>query len=130
MSVMAFREPNQVLWRGIRPGHNGTQIIKDDTVTGTVKTIYTVSSNVTFYLTSWTFSIDIATIGDEGRLYIQTGAAAHFVNICRIQSQVVSSGFLSGNFWPPLEVPMEYTIKIYTPDAGCTLYAMIHGWEE
>ena len=24
--LMEYREPNQVLWRGVRPAHNGTQV--------------------------------------------------------------------------------------------------------
>jgi len=52
MALMKFREPNQVKWVGVRPGHNGTQIIRSQGADNATVELYLVPVGQTFYLCS------------------------------------------------------------------------------
>lgn len=130
MGVMEFREPNQVLWRGVRPAHNGTQIAKDKTITNGTAIVHTVTAAKTFFLTAATFSVFGSAAAQRGELFVRDaddlnpylifllglGAAGHF-----------SEGL---PFNPPLEIPAGYDVCIFSNDANLGAAAFIHGWEE
>jgi len=130
MAAMAFREPNQVKWMGIRPGHNGTQVVALNTATNAEVLLYTVTAGKTLFLVS-------ASVGWTGGgsgwgiIMIQTAASADWYYPCFTSGS--SNYFASqGNFNPcvPLEVPAGY--KCYVKSVGATfrVHGSIFGWEE
>jgi len=130
MALMKFREPNQVKWAGSRPGHNGTQVIKSENGTGVPILMYTVPAGLTFYLTSWVFSVSDSVGGALGYFHVQDLVPATQYYIGYITTQGV--GFLGqeGSFWPPLEIPTGWRLRVGSNAGTCTASALIHGWVE
>ena len=130
MSVMSFREPNQVKWVGVRPAHNGEQITKFGNVTDDILVLYTVPSGKTFYLSSWQFEANTSASGVYGVIYITDASGATYYAIQRIGFNSVSQFADSGTFYPPMELPGGYSIKISSNSTSLIVRAGFFGWEE
>jgi len=130
MSVMKFREPNQVLWRGVRPGHNGTQVIAFKDATAGTLPLYTVGVGETLYLCTVGLGITTDVTGfcrvdlrDDGDAFIATLLTLfHFLNIGTIE--------VHETYWPPMELLAGYYLEVVSGAAGLTARAHIFGWEE
>lgn len=130
MSAMKFREPNEVLWRGVRPAHKGEQVVKGNTVNNGTSIVHTVSTGKTLYLTALAFSV-YAGVG-ESNMFVRNAADVtqyyFFVNTIFTAGGAGSMGNLSFN--PPLEIPAGYDICVSSNAAANFAYGFIHGWEE
>ena len=71
MSPMAFREPNEVLWRGVRPGHRGEQVAKYNSATNATVILHTVTTGKTLFLTAVSFQASTTTAGKFGALFVR-----------------------------------------------------------
>jgi len=130
MALMHFREFNQAKWKGVRPAHRGTQVVKDGVAEGALVILWPGSATQVFYLTSWTLGVMIGAAGDWGSLGAYDAVPASWYRIALIRKTALDGGELAGNFWPPLEIPLNYTVRIETNAAGCFAYASVHGWIE
>jgi len=132
MALMSYREANQVLWRGVRPAHNGTQVTKNKERLGAGNaTIHTVTNGYRFFLTFCSFGsresvatvgfADVRTqpIGELGEIPIIT----HMYDLAGHQSDVAT-------FNPPLEIDENVLIRMNVTIAEIDAKATIHGWEE
>ena len=130
MSDMHFREPNQVKWQGSRPAHNGNQVLEylEDGINNYTE-LYEVTAGKVLYLT-----------------YAGVFTRANTTNLCYLAIfddtpvlwRIIGGTFVitansvmnwSANFWPPIEVPSEYTIQKFN-SANVLTVGTIHGWEE
>jgi len=130
MALMTFREPNQVRWVGVRPAHRGTQIIKSQQDIGTAGVIlHTVSDDVCFYLTQWSFSWYTAALGNA-RFLVRNAADViqYYISYGAVHANY--NGRVTGNFWPPLEISEKWDLWIECTGAGNFVSVEIHGWEE
>jgi len=50
MALMKFREPNQVRRVGVRPAHDGTQVLERGSADNATVVLYTVPAGKVFYL--------------------------------------------------------------------------------
>lgn len=130
MAFMKFREPNHVLWRGVRPAHDGEQVYVDKAIVDGTAVLYTVAAGKIFYLCSWTASGYFVAPGGHGILSVYDAVPAEDFRITILRTALTFGHQLSGNFWPPLEVPATYSIRIFASNANVTMYGSIHGWVE
>lgn len=130
MAVMSFREANHVLWRGVRPAHDGTQIIEYKYANNNTQVLYTVPAGEVFYLCG--FVIAAFTTAVEG--YI--GLAIY--DAVPAQYRVLQYGIggadtyreITKSYWPPLEIPATYSLRNVSGAATVHIYTNIHGWVE
>jgi len=130
MSAMKFREPNEVLWRGVRPGHRGEQIAKYDSANNSTVIIHTVSAGKTFFMTTANYMSETSGAGAGGRLDVLNASGVLQYTIAVIVFTAVGQGAISMSFNPPLEIPGGYKIVVFSNSAALTARAFIHGWEE
>ena len=107
------REPNQVKWVGVRPGHNGEQVlIKVDFGVNTL--LYTVPADKILLIFSWQIGIGTAAAGNA-RLQLETAVPAVYYELGNC---VNAAGSTSANsqqaLWVPIEVPETYRIYLTT----------------
>lgn len=130
MSAMEFREPNQVLWRGVRPGHNGTQILKQHYKANGVRIVHTVTAGKTLYLLSSLLHYSADVTGSITAAIRDTGDNIVFYLGISFVFAGVSTPPVSWHFWPPAEIPAGYDIFVSSSAAGLTAWLGISGWEE
>lgn len=129
MAAMTFRESNQVKWVGVRPGHNGTQILARTAANNSTNIVYTVTAGKTLFLHSYQLNISCGTNNIAFNMYIRTDAAVTWHQVSYGKSYASKNNMTCQSFNPPLEIPAEYQIMI---QAGADLwaYCCIQGWEE
>jgi len=130
MSLMGFREPNYALRVGIRPGHDGTQVVATETCDNSTVIVYTVTSGKVLYLCEGMLSIPSLVTG-KAVLALRDTGDNFWRSLCRIRAAAATTVQANHvNFWPPLEVPSGYDIYITSTQPGLTILGEIHGWEE
>lgn len=105
MALMKFREPNQVQWRGARPAHNGTQIMKhfnsnviDDYI------VYTVPAGTTLYIVHYWLSL-AHNLPNEAHLFIYDNIPIYWGRLFTARARAGFPGpHITQNLWPPLEL--------------------------
>ena len=130
MALMKFREPNQVLWRGVRPAHDGTQVTETRTAVDNVQTIDIVGAGQIFYLCAVTHSIYTVA---AGLVYcrIYTDALVNIYSVIDRRILDTSDGLWGhATFWPPMELLEDYTIRFGSTAAGLTIIGSVFGWIE
>lgn len=125
------REPNMVKWVGVRPGHNGEQIAKSNTVAGDTAIVHTVNAGKTFFLCYYDFIYSTRTADISGSLFVRNVADAlvYTLSVGRINTTLYSMSAQSGLIIP-IEIPTGFDICIISAGATTPVYAFIHGWEE
>ena len=107
------REPNQVKWVGVRPGHNGEQVLNliDRAVNAL---LYTVPADKILLIFSWQIGIGTAAAGNA-RLQLETAVPAVYYELGNCLN---GAGLTSANsqqaLWVPIEVPATYRIYLTT----------------
>jgi hypothetical protein len=128
--AMKFREPNMTKWRGVRPGHNGTQVAKHNHAINALVIVHTVTDGKTFFLTTLTLSVGAPAAG-VGWMYVRDAADVDAYFLVFVQcSATTASGPFSVTFNPPLEIPEKYDIVVRSNVAVLDVYGFVHGWEE
>jgi len=127
---MTYREKNKVLWRGVRPAHNGDQVHKEATATNGTSLIYTVPAGKTLYLTHVHLGA-VAIAGSWGMVYYRNVADVYVANLVRgVYVGVTTSPPFTANYYPPLEISAGFDLMVVSNIAGLTLYGDILGWVE
>ena len=123
MAVTVHREPNMVKWIGVRPGHNGEQILIDiDTAVSVI--VYTVPADKLLFLFDWSIST-VANLNIHSRLQIRTAVPVVVANIAGASSYTGDSGTNNAQaLWVPIEIEAGY--DIYLVATGVTR-GYIHG---
>ena len=117
------REPNRVKWIGVRPGHEGEQVLIDidDAVDAD---LYTVPADKILLIFGWSWSV-IQNAGVDATIEIETDAAAHYMWLSMVTGQAgAPSAESSQDKWVPIEIPEGYVISINTTRQ---VYGHIHG---
>ena len=96
------REPNQVKWVGVRPGHNGEQVLID--INSAVNAIlYTVPANKLLFLYDWHTTI-VRDVANTINIEIRNNVAAHQCYLAYLSSIGTEIGNTTSN---ALQVPIE-----------------------
>jgi len=130
MASMTYRENNKILWRGVRPAHNGEQVIAETTITNGTSIIYTVPVGKVLYLVEASVQDQANATGGVGVL-LRDVADVHIRWLAFIKAQVNLAWNMDHNhFWPPMEIPTGYDICVASQAAGATAIGSIFGWVE
>jgi len=130
MALMKFREPNQVKWQGVRPAHNGTQVLETDVVVSGTKILYTVAAGKILYLTHAYLGVGLITAIGIGYLWIRDSTPTNLYLLGVVRSITdTPSGPSFPCYWPPIEIPATYDIAVIAT-ANLEIHATIHGWVE
>ena len=130
MSDMHFREDNEVKWQGVRPGHNGTQVLLSAQVAAVVPTsFYTVPVGQTLFITNIFMGRGSNPIsGVFLAIYTAVPALHQYLALNNWQA-VPYRAQISKAYWPPIEVAAGYHLY-YSQSANCGLTYVVHGWGE
>jgi len=130
MALMSFREANQVLWRGVRPAHNGTQVSEVDDATDATVNMYTVPDNFTFFLCSMNCTLSAIAAGLVFMNIYDDGGGLFYYGIQHTMLAGDSGLDKQFTFWLPMELPEKYQVRIHSGAAGLTIRASVFGWVE
>ena len=118
-----FREPNQVKWIGVRPGHNGVEVFEEFYGNAAAE-FYEVPLAKLLFLFDWHLGLTGAAGGDAF-LEIRNAVDAHFRYIASCSGQAANPGTNSTQaLWVPIEIPALFDFRVIT---GLTTTAYIHG---
>jgi len=130
MSDMMFREPNQVKWQGVRPGHNGKQVYWN-TSTFAIGELVIVPASATLrrFITYYDMMLNPTGIC-IAQLRVYTDGDVLVWTFGHIRNIVNgTSGDKTGTFNPPFELPIGWYI-VTSLSTGVSLETAILGWEE
>ena len=125
----SWREPNAARWVGVRPGHDGTQVVKSASCGGVATAIlYTVTAGKVLLLFNFTLSCDGATGGNAG-MFVRDDGDVFQYNLYWIDRINAIPTVCSMAMWMPIEIPAGYDIVLQ--GGGATHYerGFIHGVE-
>ena len=120
------RDPNQVKWVGVRPGHNGEQVIAYATAVDVLGTVYTVPVDKILLLFGHSVGV-YSTAAALGEMYIYDATPA--LEVTLVGRSVAANGSVNSDhsYDPPLELTAGYSLRILTVAATCRIRATIHG---
>ena len=118
-----YREPNMVKWVGVRPGHNGEQVlIEIDTAVNA--TLYTVAADKILFLFDWHFGT-LPNLSFACNLAIHNDAAVRQVYLVAIGT---NAGDMSSEstqaLWVPIELAEDWSLRVITSQ---TVRGYLHG---
>jgi hypothetical protein len=128
--AMLHREPNRVKWVGVRPGHDGTQVVKDDYTSTGAAILYTVTALKTLYLTHLTMEASTGAAISGADMWVRNAADVIQYYLSRQRLAVSRETIFSTSFRPPIEIPAGWDIVIGVGAVTAAVYGFIHGWEE
>ena len=121
--AIAFREPNQVKWIGVRPGHNGVQVFEEAYTNANLE-FYAVPADKLFLLFDWHLGVTGSAAGDAF-LSIRDGVDAHYRYLALASGQAANpGGNTSQALWLPIEIATGFDFYVTT---AVTCAAYIHG---
>jgi len=130
MSAMSYREDNKVLWRGVRPAHNGTQILESTVATNETVVLYTVSAGMTFNLCYYYLFLEKG-IDGYGQLLITDELDVTKFRVGRLYSFPDNIGNVDSQaFYFPIEIKEGWKFKVTSSVALLEVWCGIHGFEE
>ena len=118
-----FREPNQVKWIGVRPGHNGEQVFisLDSIVTGV---LYTVPADKILFLFDWHFGM-ASNVAAACLFQVRDDGGVVQANLAYVTSHTTATSANASNaLWVPIEMPEAWDIY-YT--AAARVRGYFHG---
>jgi len=130
MALMSFREKNRVKWMGVRPAHDGVQVLKRAAAINSATIIHTVSAGKTLYLCYC--GMQVLVVADGGAyVAVYDDTPAYFFPVHR-SVVVAGSGPISvgASFWPPIELLAGYSVQVYSGALVLNVGGTIFGWEE
>ena len=106
-----FREPNQVKWIGVRPGHKGEEIIKNIDLAASA-IVYTVPADKLLLLFDWSIGI-IQNVNNGSRLQLRTAVPVVYAELFYVTSGINTAGQVaSQSLNIPIEIPATYDIYV------------------
>ena len=130
MSDMHFREPNQVKWSGVRPAHNGVQVLESGMANNATVILYTVPATEILYLCGFTFVSWTTIFSSDGYLQIYDDGALLWRELAQGAAGINQAMSMAHGYWPPIEVRADYTINLVSTAATTVCFACINGWAE
>jgi hypothetical protein len=130
MSAMAFREPNEVRWVGVRPAHKGTQGAESSLANGSTVVIKTVSSGKTLYLHYFFLSWRFTATGQTVQLTVRNASDVDQYDLIKITSGAAGQGAEAVSLHYPIEIPQGWDIYVKSDTSGALAIGGIVYWEE
>lgn len=130
MAMMKFREPNHVLWRGVRPAHDGTQVLEDGEANNSTVILYTVGAGKTFYLCGYSLGIYATAALNSSALGVYNAVPALVTVLHRVRTAVDFPLHITKSYWPPIEIRATYSVRLWSAIVTLFVRGCIHGWVE
>ena len=130
MAVMAFREPNRARWVGVRPGHDGTQVVKYARAENATVIIHTVTAGKTLFLCGLMGSVFDNGGGQHTVVFVRDGADVFKYYLYWGENNASAGEPFSKSYWPPIEIPAGYDVCAQSTAAAHYINAIIDGWED
>ena len=107
------REPNRVKWIGVRPGHNGSEVlINIDVAVNTL--LYTVGADKLLLIYDWQLGV-IQSGATVAHLQLRTAVPAAYYELASLLTTAGwTTGFASQSLQIPIEVPATYQVYLTT----------------
>lgn len=130
MAVMSYREANQVKWMGVRPAHAGTQAYWHTVVNvAGVNALIPAHATRKYFITYYSITVASA-VGIWADFQLSDAVPAVVWDFGMAQSVVaLVAPTVTGNFWPPLEVPVGWSIAVFLSGIDWVNASML-GWYE
>jgi len=130
MALMKFREPNQVRWQGVRPAHDGERFGAFVSLNGVGwNAVLPVHATMTRYVTYFYMGMPHNLV-QRASLAVRNDVAAVIQQFGDWESVVANPGiWVCQSFWPPVEVPPNWTIDMNLSVAAWTRCGVL-GWRE
>ena len=126
MAVTVHREPNRVKWIGVRPGHEGEQILKSATVVNGNATLYTVPADKLLLLFNWGFSAG-ASAALSDYFLIRDELDATYLELFYSTISANTTVSTGGSMYLPMEIIAGYDFYLVSAAATTRVSAFIHG---
>jgi len=123
MSVMKFRESNQVRWFGVRPAHNWTQKIKYNAAQGSTVDLLQVSSGKTGYLTTLIITVSASASGHTFQLNYTDDTGTVITRLLNDVMRAANTIGFSVTFNPPFEMDSGYKLQLYSSNSALRITA-------
>ena len=130
MARMGWREANRARWVGIRPAHEGEQVVARSSHENSTVVLYTVPAGRTLYLCGANLGVR-ATAAGYVLISIYTDLGAVYWEFLYYGFPAAGgAGSYVFPFSPPLELPSGYTVKDVSSAPGLWTVGAIWGWVE
>ena len=128
MARMNWREANRARWVGIRLAHEGEQLLRTATANNATVVLYTVPAEKTLYLCAATMGFE-SHDNEWNRIWIADETDTPVFYLFETWSQNTTTIPHAGqSYWPPIELPALYTVKIFSATADRVVRGSIFGW--
>ena len=128
--AMLHREPNRVKWVGVRPGHEGTQIVKANHTGPGLAIIHTVTAGKTFFLTGVSCYSHAGAAIAIGSVAVRNGADVYQYALIGLGAPINNRVGAAISLWPPIEIPAGWDVYVDCGGAGSDNSGTVFGWEE
>lgn len=126
----SWREDNRQRWVGIRPAHNGVQVVSIASASNNVQILYTVPAGKVLYLVTDYLESYLTVAGRSSILYITNSLDVLWYYLILHMTPNSGSFYDRITRFHPLEVPEGYKIKCSTDIVGNGNNGGIEGWVE
>ena len=120
------REPNQVKWVGVRPGHNGEQINRCNTVDNGTVILYTVPADK-LLLIHYHYASGFAAANGILSFSIFDAVPANVGEIWQARFRTAEGWGVAVSHFFPIEIPTGYSLRLISDTVGVTINAGFHG---
>ena len=124
--AIVHREPNQVKWVGVRPGHNGEQVVKWGDANNNLVVLYTVPADKLLLIFGYFISYH-GSVAGYGYLDVYTAVPAIWKRLYGGAVNVGEDFSATRDYSIPIEVPATYTVRVQSTVLGCYIDAGIDG---
>ena len=128
--AMNHREGNRIKWIGVRPAHDGTQVIKSAYKINGTEIIHTVTAGKTLYLKGFFFESSSSVSGVAGALIVRNALDVLEYYLAYCYHRGASEKLAARDYSQPIEIPAGYDICIISGALTLEVLAEIDGWEE
>jgi len=130
MALMSFREENHVKWMGVRPGHDGTQIIKYALSNNATVVLYTAVGVTVAEIVYLSLSVSTGAVAGVGSLQVFNAVPALVNSLMLIEVPANGYNQLAVGLPYPLELLEDWSIRVFSSDIVLSARGMLYGWEE
>jgi len=130
MAMMKYREANHALWRGARPGHDGTEFFAYiDTALVANHIVFTSPAATTTYITNiWITTSDNLVQEFMIQIYNNVPASVGIIYWGRCAALYLGDK-KNMTYWPPIEFPAAWSLRVNILHAQICTFGC-RGWRE
>jgi len=130
MALMRYREPNQVTYVGVRPGHDGTQFTRFNGIENDTIMLYSAAGVTVAEIAYIHLSVITGVNAGLGSIQLWNAVPALVDSVMMIQLPANAYNQVATGLPYPLELLEDWSLRIYSAVAELIARAMVFGWSE